>query len=249
MKNLFKNAAALVLLSVFIISCSKKNEVIPEQQTETAQHNKVLAYIKNLGFSAAQIVEKADNYVVDGDIVFSKTMEIPADNGKSITEQYYNGYIVTNSRNIRVKIDPSITSMTSEINGAISQWNTVPNSNLRFVITTGSVYDILIKVDNTIGSSTCGQAYLSTSNGLAGNTVWINQALIQNNSAAQRQRTIAHEFGHTISFRHTNQSTTVNVPGVGGTDAQSLMNGGQCGSGAAVLSTKDKQATAALYPL
>ena len=249
MKNLFKNAAALVLLSVFIISCSKKSEVIPEQQTETAQHNKVLAYIKNLGFSAAQIVEKVDNYVVDGDIVFSKTMEIPADNGKSITEQYYNGYIVTNSRNIRVKIDPSITSMTSEINGAISQWNTVPNSNLRFVITTGSVYDILIKVDNTIGSSTCGQAYLSTSNGLAGNTVWINQALIQNNSAAQRQRTIAHEFGHTISFRHTNQSTTVNVPGVGGTDAQSLMNGGQCGSGAAVLSTKDKQATAALYPL
>jgi len=249
MKNLFKNAAAILLLSVFIISCSKKNEVIPEQQTETAQHNKVLAYIKNLGFSAPQIVEKGDNYVVDGDIVFSKTMEIPADNGKSITEQYYNGYIVTNSSNIRVKIDPSITSMTSEINGAINQWNTVPNSNLRFVITTGSVYDILIKVDNTIGSSTCGQAYLSTSNGLAGNTVWINQALIQNNSAAQRQRTIAHEFGHTISFRHTNQSTTVNVPGVGGTDAQSLMNGGQCGSGAAVLSTKDKQATAALYPL
>lgn len=249
MKNLLKNAAAMMLLSVFIISCSKKNEVIPDQQTETTQQNKVLAYIKNLGFSAAQIVEKGDNYIVDGDIVFSKNMEVPADNGKSITEQYYNGYIVTNSRNIRVKIDPSITSMTSEINGAINQWNTVPNSNLRFVITTGSVYDILIKVDNTIGSSTCGQAYLSTSNGLAGNTVWINQALIQNNSAAQRQRTIAHEFGHTISFKHTNQSTTVNVPGVGGTDAQSLMNGGQCGSGATVLSTKDRQATAVLYPL
>ena len=249
MKNLLKNAAAMMLLSVFIISCSKKNEVIPDQQTETTQQNKVLAYIKSLGFSAAQIVEKGDNYIVDGDIVFSKTMEVPADNGKSITEQYYNGYIVTNSRNICVKIDPSITSMTSEINGAINQWNTVPNSNLRFVITTGSVYDILIKVDNTIGSSTCGQAYLSTSNGLAGNTVWINQALIQNNSAAQRQRTIAHEFGHTISFKHTNQSTTVNVPGVGGTDAQSLMNGGQCGSGATVLSTKDRQATAVLYPL
>ncbi|TCO23738.1 dual-action HEIGH metallo-peptidase [Pedobacter psychrotolerans] len=249
MKNLIKNAALVALLSIFIISCSKKNEMPQDTQTETTQQNKVLSYIKNLGFSDAQIVDKGSNYVVDGDIVFSKTMEVPADNGKSITEQYYNGYIVTNSRNIRVKIDPSITSMTSEINGAINQWNTVPNSRLRFVITTGTVYDILIKVDNTIGSSTCGQAYLSTSNGLAGNTVWINQALIQNNSAAQRQRTIAHEFGHTISFKHTNQSTTTNVPGVGGTDAQSLMNGGQCGSGATVLSTKDKQATAALYPL
>ncbi|MGO4875877.1 M57 family metalloprotease [Pedobacter psychrotolerans] len=249
MKNLLKNAALIALLSIFIISCSKKNEILPEQQTETAQPNKVLAYIKKLGFSEAQIVEKGDNYIVDGDMVFSKYMDIPADKGNQITEQYYNGYVVTNSRSIRVKIDPSITSMTSEINGAINQWNTVPNSRLRFVITTGTVYDILIKVDNSIGSSTCGQAYLSTSNGLAGNTVWINQALIQNNSFAQRQRTIAHEFGHTISFRHTNQSTTINVPGVGGTDAQSLMNGGQCGSGATVLSSKDKLATAALYPL
>jgi hypothetical protein len=249
MKNLFKKFAAIALLSVFIISCSKKNELIPDQQTETTQPNKVLAYIKNLGFSDTQIVDKGENYVVDGDIVFSKTMEVPADNGKSITEQYYNGNIVTNSSNILVKLDPSITSMTSDINAAINQWNIVPNSKLKFVITTGTIYDILIKVDNTIGSSTCGQAYLSTSNGRAGNTVWINQNLIRNNSAAQRQRTIAHEFGHTISFKHTNQSTTVNVPGVGGTDAQSLMNGGQCGSGATVLSTKDKQATAVLYPL
>lgn len=249
MKNLLKKIAVIALLSAVMISCSKKNEIPTDQETETTQNHKILAYIKNLGFTDAQIVESGDNYVVDGDIVFSKKMEIPADNGKSITEQYYNGYIVTNSTNIRVKIDPSITSMTSEINSAINQWNTVPNSKLKFVITTGTVYDILIKVDNTIGGSTCGQAYLSTSNGKAGNTVWINQNLIQNNSFAQRTRTITHEFGHTISFKHTNQSTTTNVPGVGGTDAQSLMNGGQCGSGATVLSAKDKQATAVLYPL
>lgn len=249
MKNLLKKIAVMALLSAVMISCSKKNDVSTDPETEITQNQKVLAYIKNLGFTDAQIVDSGDNYVVDGDIVFNKKMEVPADYGKAITEQYYNGYIVTNSNNIRVKIDPSITSMTSEINSAINQWNTVPNSKIKFVITTGTVYDILIKVDNTIGGSTCGQAYLSTSNGKAGNTVWINQALIQNNSFAQRTRTITHEFGHTISFKHTNQSTTTNVPGVGGTDAQSLMNGGQCGSGATVLSAKDKQATAVLYPL
>ncbi|MGN7987839.1 M57 family metalloprotease [Pedobacter sp. 22226] len=249
MKNLLKKFAVMALLSAVMISCSKKNDVSTDPETEITQNQKVLAYIKNLGFTDAQIVDSGDNYVVDGDIVFNKKMEVPADYGKAITEQYYNGYIVTNSNNIRVKIDPSITSMTSEINSAINQWNTVPNSKIKFVITTGTVYDILIKVDNTIGGSTCGQAYLSTSNGKAGNTVWINQALIQNNSFAQRTRTITHEFGHTISFKHTNQSTTTNVPGVGGTDAQSLMNGGQCGSGATVLSAKDKQATAVLYPL
>ncbi len=249
MKRLFKKVALIALLSAVIISCKKKNDVPAEPETQASQNQKVLAYIKNLGFTEAQIVESGNNYVVDGDIVFSKNMEIPADYGKAITEQYYNGYIVTNSTNILVKVDPSINSMASEINSAISQWNTVPNSKLKFVITTGTVYDILIKVDNTIGSSTCGQAYLSTSNGKAGNTIWINQALIQNNSFAQRTRTITHEFGHTISFKHTNQSTSTNVPGVGGTDAQSLMNGGQCGSGATVLSAKDKQATAVLYPL
>ncbi|KIO75988.1 hypothetical protein TH53_17625, partial [Pedobacter lusitanus] len=204
---------------------------------------------KNLGFTDSQIVENGNRYIVDGDIVFDKNMEVPADNGKPKTEQYYNGYLVTNSSNITVKVDPSITSMRPEIDSAIKQWNNVPNSKIKFSIVTGSTYDILIKVDNTIGSSTCGQAYLSTSNGKAGNTVWINQELIKNNSFAQRQRTIAHEFGHTISFKHTNQSTSIDVPGVGGTDALSMMNGGQCGSGASVLSAKDKQATAALYPL
>jgi len=249
MKNLFKSIALIAVFAILITSCSKKNDQPADQEVKTEQKDKVLAYIKSLGFTDAQIIEKGDRYIVDGDMVVDKNMEVPADNGTPKTEQYYNGYLVSNSTNILVKVDASITSMAAEINAAIAQWNTVPNSKLKFVLTTGSTYDILIKVDNTIGSSTCGQAYLSTSNGKAGSVIWINQALIQNNSFAQRTRTITHEFGHTISFKHTNQSTTINVPGVGGTDALSLMNGGQCGSGATVLSAKDKQATAVLYPL
>lgn len=249
MKKLFKNIALIALFPILITSCSKKNETPSNRDLSTKQTDKVREYIKNLGFTDAQIVEKGAQYIVDGDIVFDKNMQIPDDNGKPKTEQYYNGFLVTNSSNIRVKVDASITSMAAEINGAIQQWNTVPNSKIKFVIVTDNNYDILIKVDNTIGGSTCGQAYLSTSDGKAGNTVWINQQLIKNNSFAQRQRTIAHEFGHTISIKHTNQSTSIDVPGVGGTDALSLMNGGQCGSGATVLSAKDKQATAVLYPL
>jgi hypothetical protein len=249
MKNLFKNIALIAAFSILIISCSKKNETPSNEGIKNEQTDKVLAYIKKLGFTDSQIVQNGDKYIVDGDIVFDKNMQVPDDSGTLKTEQYYNGYLVTNSSNIRVKVDASITSMAAEIDSAIKQWNTVPDSKIKFVIVTGSTYDILIKVDNTIGSSTCGQAYLSTSNGKAGSTVWINQNLIKNNSFAQRQRTIAHEFGHTISFKHTNQSTTTDVPGVGGTDALSLMNGGQCGSGASILSAKDKQATAVLYPL
>ncbi len=247
MKNLFKSIALIAVFAILITSCSKKNDQTSDQEVKTEQKDKVLAYIKNLGFTDAQIVDKGDRYVVDGDMIVDKNMEIPADNGMPKTEQYYNGNLVTNSSNIRVKVDASITSMAAEINAAIAQWNAVPNSKIKFVLTTGSTYDILIKVDNTIKA--CGQAYLSTSNGKAGRVVWINQAEIQGNSFAQRTRTITHEFGHTISFRHTNQSTSINVPGVGGTDASSLMNGGQCGKGATVLSAKDKQATAALYPL
>ena len=156
MKNLFKNIALIALFPILITSCSKKNETPSNQDLSTKQTDKVREYIKNLGFTDAQIVEKGAQYIVDGDIVFDKNMQIPDDNGKLKTEQYYNGFLVTNSSNIRVKVDASITSMAAEINGAIQQWNTVPNSKIKFVIVTDNNYDILIKVDNTIGERRIG---------------------------------------------------------------------------------------------
>jgi hypothetical protein len=183
-------------------------------------------------------------------IVFPKNMEVPA--GKPKTEQYYTGSLVSaaNVTNIRLRIDASMTSMTSEINSAIAQWNAVANCNINWVISTSGTYDVLI-INSNLGSGVCGSGTFP-SGGRAGGTIRINKNYIAGNSFAQRARTICHEMGHNVSFRHTNwssigESSATAVPGVGGTDAASLMNGGQCGSGATTLSTKDQQAAAALY--
>jgi hypothetical protein len=249
-KNL-KNFTFIALAAIVIASCSKTKETPAAPDPQTEKSEKVLSYIQSLGFPSSAIVENGDHYVVEEDIIFPKNMVIPA--GQPKTEQYYTGSLVnaTNKRNIRVKVDASMTSMNAEVTSAVNQWNGIAGSTVKFSIVTSGTYDILIK-DENLGNGVCGQGTFP-SGGAAGNLIKINKAYIAANSFAQRQRTITHELGHNISLRHTNWSaigegSATAVPGVGGTDASSLMNGGQCNSGATVLSTKDKQATVALYP-
>jgi hypothetical protein len=250
MKNMF--LPLLLLLTICFAACKKSAEGPGETpQTEYDNAAKVRAYIRDLGFPDNAVVENAKEFIAEGDIVFPKDMEVPS--GKPRTEQYYTGSLVsaTNVTNIRLRIDASMTSMTSEINSAISQWNAISGCSINWTVTTGSSYDVII-VDSNLGSGVCGSGTFP-SGGRAGGTIRINKAYIAGNSFAQRARTICHEMGHNVSFRHTNwssigESSATAVPGVGGTDASSLMNGGQCGSGATVLSTKDKQAAQVLYP-
>lgn len=253
MKKSIQTIAVAAMMTLVIVSCKKNQETITDEPQATVKNaDKVLQYIKDLGFPAESIVDNGSEFVVEEDILFPKDMVVPFVTEGPKTEQYYTGSIVNSTKklNIRVFIDPSMTSMTSEINSGIAQWNAVPNSTLRFNVVTAAPYDILIK-DENLGSGTCGQGQFP-SGGSAGALIKINKSYIAGNSFAQRARTICHEFGHCISFRHTNwaargESTATNVPGVTGTDALSLMNGGQCNSGATVLSQKDKDATAALY--
>lgn len=237
----------LMLLTIAFAACNKSADT-PQKLSNADQ---VRAYIRNLGFPDNSVVEKGNEFIVEEDIVFPKNMQVPE--GKVKTEQYYTGSLVSSSNvtNIRLKIDASMTSMTSEINSAIAQWNAIANCSINWTIVTGTSYDVLITNSN-LGSGVCGQGTFPSS-GRAGGTIWINKNYIAGNSFAQRARTICHEMGHNVSFRHTNwssigESSATAVPGVGGTDASSIMNGGQCGSGATVLSTKDKQAAVALYP-
>jgi hypothetical protein len=243
--------ALVALLAIGFAACKKTGTA---ESTDKQDDNaaKVYAYILDLGFPAGNIVEERDLFVVEEDILFPKNMIVPDEKVKP--EQYYTGSLVTSAKvtNIRLKVDATMTSMQAEINSAISQWNSVSGSRIHWSVVTGTSYDVLI-VNYNLGSGVCGQGTFP-SGGSAGGTIRINKNYIAGNSFAQRSRTICHEMGHNVSFRHTNwsaigESSATAVPGVGGTDASSIMNGGQCGSGATVLSTKDKQAAAVLYPL
>jgi hypothetical protein len=240
----------LILLTTCFAACKKTaNNELP--QTVSVNADNVRAYIRDLGFPDKSVVETPNSFVVEEDIVFPKNMQVPAEKVKP--EQYYTGSLVsaTNVTNIRLKVDASMSSMASEINSAIAQWNAIANCSINWTIVTGTSYDVLITNSN-LGTGVCGQGTFP-SGGRAGGTIWINKNYIAGNSFAQRARTICHEMGHNVSYRHTNwaaigESSATAVPGVGGTDASSIMNGGQCGSGATVLSAKDILAAQWMYP-
>lgn len=246
--------ALSALVALAFAACNKSNETPAPEQLQQPGADKVLAYIRQLGFPDAVIKDNGNEFIVEEDIIFPKNMQVPVSNGKVSTEQYYTGSLISDSnvKNIRLSIDSSLSDMRAEIDTAVKQWNDVPNSSIHWVIATDADYDVIIKNVN-LGNGTCGQAEFP-SNGAAGTTIKINKKYIAKNTFAQRQRTITHEMGHIVSIRHTNwksrgESTATPVPGVDSTDALSLMNGGQCNSGATVLSEKDKKAAAALYPL
>lgn len=243
--------AMALLIAIAFAACKKSADAPAEiKPARTEQAQKVYSYIIGLGFFAHTIVEHPDEFIVEEDIIFPKNMKLP--DGKVTPEQFYTGSLISagNVTNIRLSIHSSMTSMTSEINSAITQWNSISGCTIHWTIVTSGAYDVQI-TDYNLGSGICGQGTFP-SGGVAGNLIRINKAYIAGNSFAQRARTICHEMGHNVSFRHTNwasigEPTATPVPGVPGTDASSIMNGGQCGSGATVLSAKDKQAAVALY--
>ncbi|NLR78452.1 M57 family metalloprotease [Chitinophaga eiseniae] len=245
MKKNIQTLSSIVLSALLLASCSKSANapVAPEKKDNAA---KVLTYIQSLGFSQRNIVDNGDAYIVDDDIRFPKDMKVPG--GKASTEQRWSGSKLTaaNALNVRIKVDPSMTSMMPEINSAIDQWNNIGGDiALHFSIVDDAPYDILIR-DADLGEGICGRGTFP-SGGSAGNLIQINKTLIAGNSFAQRQRTITHEIGHNISITHTNEPNGAIVPGTPATDANSLMNGGQCNVGATVLSNYDKIAARWLY--
>lgn len=256
MKKFFKPLAWAIGLGIAIAACNKSADT-PASSSNLQPDNakQVLAYIHSLGFSSAVIREEGNVFVVEDDMVFPKNMKVP-DRSKPGTEQYYTGELVDDDRvsNIRLKVDSSLSSMSAEIDTAIARWNRIDGCNIHWVKvsandTSWDVYMTNKSLPASPGRVTCGRGVFP-SDGKVGDSIWINKSAIANNSFEQRQRTITHEMGHNVSLTHTNAGTTDGdpVPGVGGSDSKSLMNGGECNSGATVFSDKDKKAAKALYP-
>ncbi|WP_160717716.1 M57 family metalloprotease [Chitinophaga solisilvae] len=234
----------IVLSVLFLAACNKKPDAVTPAKGDQAA--KVYSFILSMGYSSGSIVDNGDAYIVQGDIRFPKDMQVP--DGTVSTEQRWSGSRVANAlvRNIRIKVDASMTSMVSELNFAVNQYNTVGSTSLHMSVVTGATYDVLIR-DANLGPGVCGLSNFPTG-GAPGNLIQINKSYISGHSFAQRQRTIAHELGHTIGLSHTNEMGGVAIPGTP-VDPLSLMNAGECGTGATMLSNYDKAAIRYLYPL
>lgn len=238
-----------------VFSCSDPNNDLEIKKSDgqeklDARKNaeEVLKYIKTLGFKAADIIEGENEFVVEGDIVFSKNMKVPslADSSAKINQYYYGSLVgFTKRRSLKVAIDPSMSGQTNEILSAMQLWN-LSGAGIYFDQPTQvGVFDILVTNVN-LGSNVCGRGAWPSS-GNPGSLVEVNQSVVQSHSSSQRIANIAHELGHCIGFTHTNEGG-YEIPGFGGGDNQSLMLGGMCNQLPTSLSLKDKGATIALYP-
>lgn len=269
-----KKILLLALPTLLLFSCKKNADVTIGGNIESNIEGNIdkstaaYKYIKDLGYRDSEIKDIGKQYLVDGDILFDKNSNPDFSIfGRVHPEQYgsanYVGYNI--QPNITIRVDPSMNVYLAEINGAIALWNNVANCRVKFTITGHPSDPANIVITNAnLGTGVCGAAYFAM-NGLPGALIRININQIAGYPFLQRQRTITHELGHTIGFRHTNwqgfETPAATDPGNGayldamqilgtptGNDVNSLMNGRECAIGATALSNFDILAVQFLYP-
>lgn len=215
--------AAVLLL---IASCSKKSG--PDEPTDLESKEEITSYLADLGFDQQQIVFDNERVIVEKDIILSlpELHQRIASWKIAKTEQRRNTYIVSNSynSNITIYIDPAVpANWRTAIQGAVNNWNAVPASRLGMSIVTsqsGAHCRVFMGYE---AANWIARAYLPTSNGRPGVSVEINSNF---NSLAANQKlfAITHEFGHTIGFHHTNQTSGIHITGTPTSDPNSVMN-------------------------
>jgi hypothetical protein len=238
--------AAVLLL---IASCAKKSAE-PSAPANPENTEEIASYIASLGLDQQQIVFDNERVIVEKDIIFSlpELQQRVADWKTAATEQRRNNVIVSNSynSNITIYIDPAVPSnWRTAIQGAVNNWNAVPSSRLGMSIVSsqsGAHCRVFMGFES---ANWIARAYLPSSNGRPGVSVEINSNF-NNLAASQKLFAITHEFGHTIGFHHTNQTSGIQIPGTPTSDPNSVMN-------SFVLpwngfTTADVQATQILYP-
>ncbi|HYG20651.1 MAG TPA: M57 family metalloprotease [Ohtaekwangia sp.] len=254
----------VAILFMVLFSC----ETTEEPELKQSTNDPVKAYIISLGFEEENIVEEGDQYVVEGDIVFAKNMQIDKrdlskSNARQKQAQWTSLALVRRDLQsvLTISIIPGVSSggeeigeFLPEIQAAVDQWNAVPNSNLHFTVgynlPTGS-YNMSIRGYDLV--SRCGQAGYPNPNTHTPGSITLDKAQVAALSFERRVKTIMHEIGHAVGFAHTNYvaagETGVEIAGAAGPDANSVFNAGEClAGGGTVLSSKDKIAIRILYP-
>lgn len=176
---------------------------------------------------------------------------------------------INNAQNIAIWVHPSMVGVNvlgnpadQAVNQAIAEWNGINGSAL-FLQRVGAANqaDIVIFMDNAnpadvnlngapnvffgLPFGTCGVASLPNGNGDPYRWISINDNP-PHGIWNQFVRTVIHEIGHTIGFDHTNENGSTMFPC--SPTNNSLMDGGECGTGLAALSADDERVIRYTYP-
>jgi len=225
-------STVLALLVIFFSACSQKDKELKD--TSPADNTaEMTSYLVSQGFDAQKIVYEKDRVVVESDIIMTiPELKARVEQWKKDgatgpqTEQRRNTYIVSNTynTNVRFYIESSVpAAWRTAIQGAVNNWNAVNGTRLGMSIIT-SPSGVYTRIFMGFESANwIARAYLPASNGRPGVSVEINSNF-NSLPASQKLFAITHEFGHTIGFHHTNQTSGTHIPGTPTVDANSVMN-------------------------
>jgi hypothetical protein len=219
----------------------------------------LVARLIALGFRGDMIEDHGDYFVVEGDIVFSKTSipELPATRGGPRPEFQWRTPLIVGQPQVQT-IKVNLAGLNTQpawqtaARSALTEWNSANCSGVHLV--EGSPANIAFLTFT--GPSNVAARAAFPSAGSPGGSVSVNTAYSGSpNTGSTKLRNMVHEIGHTIGFRHTNLVSlgepadgAVQVPGTPTTDNASIMNGNTATQSWFDFSTYDLLATRTLYP-
>lgn len=185
-------------------------------------------------FRTGHLVDKGDNYLIEGDIMLSKKEMkeyVHEPDSTKLKQSYVGGRLISliKAQNITVRVDSSIpqsgigSDWRQAIIRAIDEWNNIKGTCLNFSYTTNSKADITVK---RIASSDDAIAWTWLPSGQnPAKEIFVNS---NSDNYQFKANTLIHEIGHSIGLLHAHQSANsqggIVIPGTQDIDSTSIMS-------------------------
>jgi|GEM_PF-2484923 len=234
-----KTLLILSLLLVVLLSCKKnQEEVLPlekaPEKLESIPVKDLLNFISasmQVNVSEISYNEKDSVFTIQKDMLISfkdacaRFIDQKKNQNTPTVQHYFGSFFVHSNyiSNIKVYIRAGVPQdWRTAIHEAISNWNNTL-TRVRFVFSSYADADIRINGDNDGGNGTVASAYLPGMFFTPGSEININYHY-STLSASQKVFAITHELGHTIGFKHTDQTDGNYINGTPTSDPNSVMN-------------------------